>query len=406
MSVTNPERHGEIVPNTNEPLVIHTEAARRIACDLEIVDREADPRELRYFRIVKELKEHDLFAVEVARVKRLFSKELAESGLTPDEDVWEMLTVMELFDPETANHCINTYYIARSKIENQLSTGIILANYFKKEGVDANTFFVSCLLHDIGKIEVPHSVVVNKVNDSDCSNLLFEHIDDILLPALKTHLKNDAYTLPEGINTGETLLSYLHETLHVRPQMLTPIRLLLGHMDNRELDEVEKQLAHCNCSLNDSLITIMRKHDAYSQEILARSGRRIEAILAGSHHVTRTKGAYVITVGTLQVTVDLAHIIHLADVENAILGVRHYKSGQTPLEALKILAIHAKQGLIDSYISYLWIADELYKKGASINPPSEKEKTNYAFVVDFLNTQLEAHPTYPDWKVITDVIPE
>ena len=374
-----------------------TERARNIACDLELIDKSVNPDDLRFTHIIGTLREEGIFDAEIDRVKELFREDLGEFGENLESDVWEMFTVLELFDPETARHCVDTYHIAKSKVETELWNGIVLADCFEREGVNLHTFYVSCLLHDIGKVEVPHSVVINRVSDEECANLLFEHTEDILLPALRAHLKNPHFELPPNITSENELLTYLHEELHIRPQAIAPVKLLLGNLDAESVDETERQLSHVGCSLDDTLLHIMRTHDRYSKEILHGTGREVEATLAGSHHFNN-ESSYTITIGTLRVSVALADIIHLADVENAMLSTRHYKEKHTSLQALKVLVLHAKQGAVDSYISYLWIADTIHKMEDSLDVLDEKEMSVYTYITSHLETEKKTRLAYPDWK--------
>lgn len=383
-------------PQEHENLAEATEKARNIACDLELIDRNINPHDLRFTHIVETLRNSGLLESQIDRVKRLFIEELGDFGERLENDVWEMLTVLELFDPETARHCVNTYHIAKHKVEEPLFNGMVLAKSFKEEGVTTGTFYVSCLLHDIGKIEVPHSVVVNRVSDEECASLLIQERDAVLIPALRAYLNNPSYTLPDSIDSTDSLLTYLYESLHIRPKEITPIHILLGDLTSEQRDVIEKQLTHCGNTLNDTLLHIMHTHDRYSREILQQSGRTIEATLAGSHHKNRER-TYTITIGTIQVSVDLADIIHLADVEQAMTSMRHYKSEHTPLQALKMLAIHAKQGAVDAYISYLWIADTLQKRGVP-STDDESDRETYDFVAHFLDEMKREHLAYPEWR--------
>lgn len=374
-------------------------ASRAIVRNLEFIDKSVSPSDLRYTHIIEHLESSGHLDTEVARVKSLLSADLGEFGETLDEDVWKMLTVLELFDSKTVQHCVETYHIAKRKIEHtffedRATESFSLRDSFKREGVELSAFYRACLLHDIGKVEVPYSIVVNRVTDAECTELLFQHTDDVLIPALKKHTGDERFTLPSHVASRDSLLEYLHETLHIRPQTVAPVRLLLGTLPSTEITQIEQQLSHCGCTLEDSLITVMQTHDRYSQQILLDAKMPIEAILAGSHHISNEQ-KFKITVGAIQVSIDLAHIIHLADVQNAILQMRHYKPEQTPLEALKILAIHAQHKYIDSYIAYIWIADELQKISAEEN----SSNPSYSYIVNFLNSQKQTHLGYPDWKL-------
>lgn len=374
----------------------NTQLARDIVRNLEFIDKATSPDDLRYSRIIGLLEESHLLTSEIERVKKQYGENLGEFGATLSEDVWAMLTVLELFDVGTIHHCIETYHLAKNKIEhtffkNSRLESFSLIDSFSKVGLP--TFYRACLLHDIGKVEIPYSVVINRITDSDCADMLFAHKKEALLPALRNHTGNSDFEIPENIHSGEDLLAYLHDSLRTRPQALAPIRLLLGNMTEGDVEKISIQLAHCGRSLDDSLISIVRTHDDYSRKILEESGMGVEAVLAGSHHIS-TGQEYRILIGTLQVTVDLAHIIHLADVQNAIMSMRHYKPEQTPLEALKILAVHAQHGLVDSYIAYVWIADELNQ----MKDIEESERESYAYIANFLDAEKRNHLAYPEWR--------
>lgn len=383
-------------PFESSPSISLTTLARNIARDLGLSIERENAHELRAFRILEELRNKNLLESEKKRVKELFGEELKSLGEEFGEECWEMLTVLELFDEETAIHCVNTFLIAKSKVEKTLWNGTILANEFKKEDVKLSQFYRACVFHDIGKIEVPHSVLVNQVNDEKCAKLLFENQEAILIPALKNKF-GDSYIIPNNFNTEEELLNYLRNELHIRPQTLTPVKLLL---DAPITKEIISQLAHCGCSIEDSLLKIMQTHDDYSRKILKDFGFSIEGELAGAHHKHKNEDIkYRITVGTLQVTIDLADIVHLADVENAILSKRHYKTEKTSLDALKILSAHSRQGLIggEGYVAYIWIADEINKmKDENIK---DEDKDNFNFITKFLNEEKKKHLAWPSWDI-------
>lgn len=382
-----------IVPSRETPGA----RARMIAQDVEHASEKGDPSELRVLKIRNALKERGLLEQEVARIKSLFKAELGPFARHFGNDCWEMLTVLELFDEETAWHCVDTYEIARNKVEKTLWNGLVLADEFHAESVDLGRFYRACLLHDVGKIEVPHAVLVNRVTDERCAAILFQHQDDVLLPRLREKL-GDNFSLPKSVDSPGALLQFLYDDLHLRPQAVAPIKLLL---DEQSVDDgLSEQLAHCGCTPDDSLLDIMRTHDTHSEKILSHLGYTVEGKLAGSHHQHKNgEHRYRITIGSLQVSIDLADIVHLADVENAILSRRHYKDKQTPIDALRVLSLHARQGLVEGYVAYLWIADEMQ----SINRQAltGSEIAAYDSLVSFLDTERSHHLGWPDWRTTT-----
>ena len=374
------------------------ERARAIVRTFEFATSETSGSyDLRFSHILDELKRTGLLSDVCAYAQKEYTELSAVFAEHPDE-CWEMLAILHLFDEGTAQHSVETYEIARKKIERFSFAKIPLQSEIC-EKIDLPTFYRACLLHDIGKIEVPYSIIVNRISDSECAQKLFER-KDILLERLAYYLKvpENTLTLPVTITSPEALLTYLLDVCHVRPQTIAPVRLLLEGMPEADINTIQAQLNHCNRTLDDSLIDIMHTHDEYSQKILEKYDMSTEGILAGSHHKS-SHHEYKIAVGAIQVTIDLSHIIHLADVQNAILSARSYKGEQTPISALKILATHAERGYVDSYITYIWIADELQKLKAEHDTTKNlEEDSDYAYVVQFLNKAEKNHLAYPHWK--------
>ena len=371
-----------------------TAQAKNFACDLESVLEKEKPAELRIFTILERLQEKNLLDQEISRVKNLYRKDLGSFEAEFGEDGWEMLTALDVFDQGTAIHSINTYLTTKKKVEKKLWNGVVLVHEFNREQVTLSQFYRACVLHDIGKIEVPHAVLTNRATDRSCGLALFEHKDEILIPLLRKK-RDESFSLPETIKSSEDLLSYLQNELHIRPQSISPIKLLLPQPID---EEVIAQLTHCGCTLEDSLTTIMQKHDEYSKKILQKTNYPVEAELAGAHHKHKSEAIrYKTTVNVLRTSVDLADIVHLADVENAILSKRSYKEGKTVLEALKVLSLHSTLGLIEGYIAYIWIADEM--NAIKEQKIEEDDQKNFNDVVQFLEEEHIKNPTWPDWKV-------
>jgi HD-GYP domain-containing protein (c-di-GMP phosphodiesterase class II) len=68
---------------------------------------------------------------------------------------WEMLALLDLFDPATFDHCVRTYQIIERKLKSAHPVGAFLETELKREGVTRETLAISALLHDVGKIGIP-----------------------------------------------------------------------------------------------------------------------------------------------------------------------------------------------------------------------------------------------------------
>lgn len=321
-------------------------------------------------------------------VERLYAQNLSDAPFLTKQD-WDMLTAIWIYDPETMDHSIETYHIARERIDRPLelkehSVVINLSQEFSREGVQRDQFLRACLLHDVGKIAVPVEILTNHTSDTECAHILFAHYDS-LGTAVREAL---AYTPEQPLpDSPEALLRAL-QGVSVRPQRLVPVRYMLS--SETEQAAVAAGLTRLGLTLDDSLLTIMRTHDRYSRSILSEESLPIEAELAGAHHRHEKEYSptqHTITIGTLQVSVDLADIIHLADVTQAMKSRRHYKESQSELVVLATLVEHADHGLVDPFITYLWIADEWYR----VRRPVDSADVHFRAINRFLESGKQAY---------------
>jgi hypothetical protein len=87
--------------------------------------------------------------------------------------------------------------------------------------------------------------------------------------------------------------------------------------------------------------------------------------------------------------------------KKAMLSKRHYKEEGTALKALQVLALHAKQGLIQDYIAYLWIADEMLN--LDMGRLNATDRGIYAALAASLDTSRNRHLAWPNWRVQNNV---
>ncbi len=282
----------------------------------------------------------------------------AEQHMLLTNKDWEMLAVLWLFDEKTAHHSVETYRIARDKVTKPLLGNVVLAKEFTKEGVSLEQFFRACLFHDIGKLAIPLNVLTDSQGDTESAALILACSNEMNTSFEAHHISIGQEDL-EKLKPTE-LVALLHEKYALRPANILPIRFLLKPEQSREIGE---RLASYGLSTDSSLTEVMRIHEKVSQEILENAGMPVEAELVGSHHTrngTRNgKTPYTITIGTLQITIDIADIIHLADVEQAMGSERHYKRPESSVSVLDTLVRHAQRGLVQKELTYLWVADEL-----------------------------------------------
>lgn len=128
-----------------------------------------------------------------------------------------------------------------------------------------------------------------------------------------------------------------------------------------------------------------------SEKILRNEGFSIEADLAGHHHnYKHERVPYQITLESLQISIDIADIIRLADAEQALGSTRSYKNPFSKLSVLETLVRDAEAGRVGKEITYLWIHDEFTALEAPISSPGEHpspEEHQYAVIKSFLEQE-------------------
>lgn len=266
-----------------------------------------------------------------------------------NERDWDLIAFLELFDPHLLEHSLKTYEIAKHKVEKELLHGVILARAFEREGVRLDQFYRTCLFHDIGKVTIPYEVL-NVVTTPQDELILLEKLVNTTRNATARELIHlDPYD--SHIYTVEELNVLLH-TYNLRPFNVLPARTLLP-------PHALETLIHAGFSPDEPFARIIEHHEAMSETILQKEGFPLEASLAGHHHNYRHERIpYRITLESLQISIDIADIIRLADTEQALGSTRSYKHAFSKLSILETLVHDAEAGRIGKEITYLWIHDE------------------------------------------------
>lgn len=318
-----------------------------------------------YKAITNELEKSELFDEQIKRVK----EQVFVGFLTPEN--WKMLTTLELFDKSTFEHSVDTYHIARNKIEKVLDGQVIIAKLIEQEGVTLEQFYRACLFHDIGKVEIPNFLINNRLTDRDwvdilCRMVCEEHNEELSRAVMKkTGLSSGA------LSDEEHLRAVLAEK-HIRAVKLVPVKEALT---GEEIEELKAR----GFSPDMSLGKILEAHEEASERILLEAQLDIEGKLVGQHH--NYKGKKIeemeipIATSSLCISASLADVMHLADVQQALEQIRSYKTKQSKIQVLATLAHQAQLGYVSEYITYLWVSDEM-KNVSSEELESEDNKTN------------------------------
>ncbi len=368
-------------PKSFENLISDTEKAEITDTPFINSDHETMSKEIarggNFNAIRAELIEKNLLKTETERVKSKYERDLSKIDFLTEQDL-EIFTILDLYDEELALHSLETYFIAKEKVEKSLAFDVILVDLFAQEGVTREQFFRACFLHDIGKVEIPNFVINNSINNEEMDLYLRELVvsdkDNFVLSKLEKHT-GENITIDEISDLEELLQKYNLRSVH-----FVPVKHILSAAE-------KKILTDRGFDLDSSLMDIIKTHEVFSERILAEFNLPIESALAGSHHNYHGKGSpYELTIDTLQISVDMAELIRIADMTEALTASRSYnKKGFSRPKVLRIILEEVRVGKIDQRIAYLWIDDEIKKLEQNI----ESQSLEDLYDINIVKKELE-----------------
>lgn len=316
---------------------------------------------------------------------RYGSSRLKEASQHLREYDWEMLTILELFDHTTFEHCLRTYETTHRKINSPEAVGTYLRENIEKEGFAPWDIELACLLHDMGKIAmIPRDLILNNTLKNNEWRALFESFcKDNLEPA-----------------DAESKISVYNDTLASHPKLrekdITPFFVSLKPKE-REYFEA------ASIDTDLPLGKIIDQHQDISVDIAKRYyADSIILELVGNHHERPLESDEIRPVS--QSAVRLSYIVNavrIADLFDAFRYSRPYKDEQALLTTFAFLIKKADEGFIDDTLTYLWIDEELKKIDvkAYLHSLQAEQKFELAELeVSSYETVLNYLHTFPDYR--------
>ena len=283
-----------------------------------------------YFTLLERLKESALYEDERDRIRREYADGLAAATFLSDAE-WEMLTVLELYDPLTFRHAIRVFGTIREKVSNRREIGIFLRAHLFREDISKEDLYRAALLHDIGKVTIPKEILHDVTTDEEW----------IMLAKSFLHQRD-----------FESISETLTENPHLRAKDLVPFSCTLS-------SDIAAELRKEGIDPDLPLGLIMGRHAVLSGEILRAYGFRISAEIAESHHHRpETEDLEPISLSSFRAS----WLLRAADIFDAVKHPRSYKSGNTLEKTLSVLEREAERGFIDHKLVTLWVADELNRR--------------------------------------------
>ncbi len=366
---------------------------------------------------ISKLQEEGLLEIMISETKKKYTEEgsenyeknLASSEFLTDQD-WKLISLMDFFDSETAEHEIHVFNIAhehlrklafvpvaKKKVEGKVyekGYSVSLEEIFDYEGVLRERFLRAALHHDIGKIDVPTVVLMDKTTDKEWLGIIGKNIgdgDSALSERLSQELGVDIkelFLVSGSVEKFEEEISVLMKNKDLRPKDIVPMRYALSSGGKAELEKK-------GFSPDRTLADIIRVHEERSGDILRGEGFDVEAELAENHHNYHYHNLHTdkeinkpISVGTLVLTICLTDILHIADVEQAMRAKRAYKPALGPFETWTTICELAEQGKVAKEVAYLWLKSEIDEMGKENYQNIKKQyPEEHARIENFLRSE-------------------
>ena len=314
-----------------------------------------------YEKIINQLKNEGLWEKQIMKTRERFNSAIdMENFPTRGETVWEMLTVLYLYDEGTAEHCVETYRLLRKRIEKIATGNLFLAEVLRKENHEMERIYFASLTHDIGKVCIPPFIINNKLSREDWDSLLLEMLRNNEL----NQTTKERLGIKDEVNyTDDEFLQKLHNS-NLQSKEIVPVEKGLSDDEKIKLEE------KWNLSGKLPFMEIINRHANFSAEIHERQGLHTTSKLVGQHHAKKENGTELILPERIRVDGDLGDILSLADMEEALESKRSYKEAFSKLRIIKELKEEIKDSNIGKAIEYFWMKDKLNHFLKENNPKS------------------------------------
>ncbi len=327
-----------------------------------------------YDTAIEILSNEDLLEKETLHSKEEYGERLQKAEFLTEHD-WEMLTLIRLYSPDLLTHSIETFTLAKEKIEAIFFGTETIAHIVEREGVSLTEFYRACLLHDIGKLNIPEPVLNYTLVPGDwfaLSKVLKEDVPN-------KHILHYFGLEDESVQTPEHMAEVLTQS-EISPITMLPVCKLLTE---NEQELLQKR----GISLDLTLREVLESHESASKAILEQEGLLTESYIAGQHHNYKKEPyRYPISSQSLGIQADLSDLLHLADEEQALRSERPYKPAFSHAKAFALLAKDAKTGSVNEELTALWIQHDI---DVILETATQEDAQYIAFLQSFLHAYNE-----------------
>ncbi len=349
-----------------------------------------------YRKIRDDLEKAGVLKDRISKLREKYAKRFDEIHFEPEEKIWEMMAVEDLYDTMTFKHSVRVSELAYKIITKKLiapnKESLVLQTFVEKSGVSLYQITAAALGHDIGKIKIPLEVLHNSLGDQEMNQIL---IGMIHRGIRKKEVFERIGFKEDDQKSDEEILAQLYRK-GLRAVNVVPLSEAFPEEKHPGFSEILKKRGF---SPEQTIKQIAVSHESAGQKIFEALDEPIIADLVGNHHNYKKKGdgemKYKMNIPALHSEGEsdkfgVCNIITIADQLDSLQSSRPYKKAMTRLAALAELTHQADTGRINKRLLYLWIDNE-YKElkekmdNGSLDPITwEQEQKSLEQVKEFL----------------------
>jgi hypothetical protein len=314
-----------------------------------------------YGEIWEELKKTGLLEEQTAQLREKYAERLRTRGFEPEQKIWEMMAIEDLYDAPTLNHSVRTFELVDDMITKTLNgprgEKLLLQTLMEEAGVNLRDIRTAAIGHDIGKLKIPLPVLHNKLSDEDMNRVL---LDMIHRGARKKEIFERIGFDENETKSDEEILSRLYDK-GLRAVNVVPLSEAFPEEKHPGFSEaLEKR----GFSPEQTIKQVAVAHESAGQKIFEDMNEPIVADLVGHHHNYQKEPdseiKYKIKIPALHTAgsndeFGVYNILKIADELDSLQSSRPYKKAMTRISALAELTHQADAGRLEKRLLYLWI---------------------------------------------------
>ncbi len=317
-----------------------------------------------YRRIRDDLKKAGLLNGHEDQIREKYAKRFLAMGFEPEEKVWEIMAIEDLYDTATLKHGMRTCELVNEIITKPLigphGEKLQFKKLIEESGVSFRDMIIASLGHDIGKLKIPQEIIHNTLSNDDMKHLLVEMIHRGIRK--KEIFERIGFEEKEEKSEKEILAQLYKKGL--RAVNVVPLSVIFPEEKHPGFSEILRKRGF---SPEQTIKQIAVEHESAGQEIFKILGEPIIAEVVGHHHNYKKEAdsemKYRMKIPALHAEgqndeFGVSNIIKIADQLDSLQSSRPYKRAMTRLSALAELTHQADAGRLEKRLLYLWIDNE------------------------------------------------